>query len=303
MKLRRTSALVQWPTTAYGRGRCTVLIAALLGTTVPRNAGAIDVWKQNSVTSSTFLLGNGNAAHTQCLYLPGDLSNLHSGWVYAIQFVRGQTGQDIGNTLTNLTIGMGQTIDTAFPNGNTFFTGLQTVFFNPLVGIPPGNELAWMGLLLDTEFPYDSTRTLIIDVSFTASATQSFATMGSANNGRKIYNSLLTAPTGFTNSTTWQDFGMNLEPFTGIAEEHLIEAMLAPVPTTDALYVQLAMEHRNALDLELYDGAGRIVHRQVLAAGTLRVELFLDDLPAGAYTLLLRDAKGIRARRRAIVIE
>jgi hypothetical protein len=61
-------------------------------------------------SNSTFLLGNTNfAPHTQSLYLPGDLVNEESGLITTLYFRYGDTGEDLGNTLSGLLIRLGMT--------------------------------------------------------------------------------------------------------------------------------------------------------------------------------------------------
>ncbi|MBK6541907.1 MAG: T9SS type A sorting domain-containing protein [Flavobacteriales bacterium] len=252
--------------------------SALLMLTAFAPTQAQTVQKCCGSSNSTFLLGNlATANHSQCLYLPTDLTGATDGEITRIYYRYGTTGQTSGNTLTNFMVRMTQTSATAFVGGDTFFTGLDTVLTRATFTIAPGTTGDWFVIPLDSAFTFDASLTLVVDISFTGSATTNFGTYSTNLAGRKLYWNDLTSPTGESVVTTWQDIGFDLAPTTGVVD-HFAAAPLLPYPNPTISSVQLAGAAPNT-PFQLIHTDGRI-----LRSGTLSPEgIDMNGLDPGLY--------------------
>src|SRR5690606_11591440 len=116
-----------------------------------------------------------------------------------------------------------------FTGGNQYFTGLEMVLHEAIYVIPPGNEGEWIPITLETPFSYDPQQTLIIDIMF-ATTQSALGTLGTSNNGRKLYSDDTTSTTGNPGSIAWQDMGFDLEIGTGIVHVSKEEGGVFPNP-------------------------------------------------------------------------
>ncbi len=256
------------------------------------------VQKCCGTSNSTFLLGNTSfAKHTQCIYLPTDLTGAADAPITTLYFRYGSTGEDLGNTLGGLMIRLGLTTETAFAGGNTFFTDLDTVMMASEYIIPPGMEGDWFPIVLDTPFPFVASRTLILDVWFETSTTTNLGTLGTSNMGRKLYALDLASPTGSTTSSTWQDIGFDLSLPTAIADAEQGSMQLRPLPGN----TQWIVSWTGPVDLgriAVYDASGRQVLQASQAGSQSSRILDLSSVRAGIYVLELQLADGTRQVQR-----
>ncbi|MBK7940660.1 MAG: T9SS type A sorting domain-containing protein [Flavobacteriales bacterium] len=243
---------------------------------------AQDVQKCCGSSNSTFLLGNLTTAnHSQCLYLPGDLTGAVAGEITRLYYRYGSTGQASGNALTDFMVRLTQTTATAFAGGDTFFTGLDTALARASYSIAPGTTGDWFAIELDSTFTYDPTRTLVVDLSFTGSATTNFGTLATNQAGRKLYWNDLSSPTGQSVVTTWQDIGFDVVVPTAVNGPIAAPApSVHPNPTSGLLVVDTP---GTPGPLSLCDLTGRTLLRFTPIASPARLDL--GALPPGAYLL------------------
>lgn len=244
------------------------------------------VQKCCGTSNSTFLLGNlSTASHSQCIYTPGDLTNEQAGDITRIYYRYGTTGQSTGNTLTDFMVRMVQTPASTFANGDTFFTGLDTVLTSASYTIVPGATGDWFAIDLDSTFAYDATLTLVVDLSFTGSATTNFGTSSTNLAGRKLYWNDLTSTTGQSVVTTWQDIGFDLAPISAMAEVGNTNALFFPNPAAHSVYLVGAPTNTA---YRLLHADGRLVRTGTFNTAGIPVA----DLASGSYLLgvLLDDA-------------
>ena len=254
---------------------------------------------------SAFLLGSDAARKTQLLYQPAELPGAPAGPIHRVYFMHAGTGATV--TLSNLRLTLGQTANTAFVPATRFYAGQTTVLAKASYTIAPGTAGGWFGLDLDTTFAYDPARTLIVGVSFTASANQAFGTFGdntfggSPGVGRKLYAATDTATVGLAGSAAWQHFGFDNRLLGTAADPLAGPLLLFPIPAADHLTVVLPEATAPAI-LTLTDALGRVVRHHDAPAAALRVGHVLDvrTLPAGAYALTVEQA-GRRQTRRVII--
>ena len=237
------------------------------------------VQKWCGTSNSTFLLGNlSTANHSQCIYAPGDLTGAADGSIMRIYYRYGTTGQASGNTLTDFRVRMVQTAATTFAGGNTFFTGLDTVLTSASYTIAPGATGDWFAIELDSTFTYDAALTLVVDITFTGSATTNFGTYSTNMAGRKLYWSDLTSPTGESVVTTWQDIGFDLAPITAVAEVGNTTPLFFPNPVVHS--VQLVGAAPNT-PYRLLHNDGRLLRTGTVNAAGIP----MADLASGTYLL------------------
>jgi hypothetical protein len=81
---------------------------------------------------------------------------IHKLWFY--------TGNTSTNTLTTVTIKLGQSTITALPSG-VYYTGqLDTVYHRASVTLSCTTG-SWMGIVLDRDYAYDTSKSLIVDIT------------------------------------------------------------------------------------------------------------------------------------------
>lgn len=258
---------------------------------------AIATWSQTvqkccGTGNSTFLLGNLTTAnHSQCLYTPSDLSNSSNGAITRLYYRYGTTGQALGNTLSGFMIRLTQTAATAFAGGNTFFTGLDTVLTNASYSIPPGTSGEWFAIDLDSSFTFDASMTLVVDITFTGSATTNFGTMSTSMAGRKLYWHDLTSPTGESLVSSWQDIGFDLDGSTGIPDTRAQPTVfIFPNPSNDRIWLP-SVSNRSPFELRGPDG-------RMLDHGSWPAEgLDISRLVPGSYVLSIKNADGYEHHR------
>lgn len=242
--------------------------------------------------NSTFLLGNTSLArHTQSLYLPSDLTNAANGMITRLYFRYGNTGQATGVTLSSFAIHLGQTTATAFVGGNTFFTDLTVVQAGPALNIQPGTTGDWFSFPI-TPFPYNAGQTLILDIWYMGSDNPTFGTLGSANNGRKLYANDLSQTTGTTTSSTWQDLGFDITPATSVADPGASSFTLLPLPGYGQWQVQPGPGTGAPAGVRVMDATGKLLLDQAYGTATGAATLDLSTCPAGLYLVQMRWRSG-----------
>lgn len=254
---------------------------------------AQEVQKCCGSSNSTFLLGNiSYAKHSQMLFLPSDLANAQNGTISRIYFRYGNTGEDIGNTLTDLVIRMGHTASTAFLPGNTFFTDLDTILDSPVLSIAPGVAGDWFSFPV-APFVYSMDSTLILDIQIGNSATTNFGTYGTSNNGRKIYANDLSATTGSSGSTTWQDFGFDLGITSVGTSSRNKELRLMPLPGYREWQLTWPGGKLAGSAVLLFDATGKVLRTDHVASSGGPYTLDMSPFSTGIYMVQLRTSDGV----------
>jgi hypothetical protein len=251
------------------------------------------VFKGLNSSNSTFLLGAINARKSQCLYKPSDFNTTpNHGEITKIYYRYGSTGIAAPHDLSPFTIKLGQTNDTIFPVGNTFFTGLTTVRFDSIFTIPAGVQGDWFGIDLQTPFLYDSTKTLIVEIKFYNTTEPAFGTLGNNNTTQKLISAdtAAIAQTGF-GSSTWQDFGFDYLITTGIANINTSnEVMIFPNPTNEIVYINnLFLENDGSIDI--FDVYGKKVHAQAHQQQNKFAIIDFKEFEPGIYFIKIESAQ------------
>lgn len=277
-----------------------LFISLILLTAVSMNAQ--QVYKSGGLSGSTFLFSQPSyCAKSQCIFLPSDLTNVHSGNIVTLYYKYGNV--TAGQTLYNYTIKMGQTTATAYTGGNTFFTGLTTVLSEAAYSIPQGTSGSWFPISLTTPFAYDSTQTLIIQFTFDSVLVNSWLTLGTNNNlGRKIISPDVNAITGSASSGTWQDMGFDLAPLSvSSVTESPIEFSFFPNPCKGKL--NLVVPENNTISdasfILMNSIGGEVMRMKVQSGKTATFDL--TQYARGIY--FLKEISAEKARMHKIVLE
>ncbi len=222
---------------------------------------AQSIFKGLNNDNSTFLLGATNARKSQCLYKPSDFNTLpNNGEITKIYYRYGSTGISTPHDLSPFTIKLGQTSDTLFPTGDTFFTNLTLVRFDSVYTIPAGAQGDWFGIDLQTPFVYDSSKTLIVEIKFYNTTQSAFGTLGNSNTTQKLISAdtAALAQTGF-GSTTWQDFGFDYLITTGKVNLNTAkEILLFPNPGKEFISIY-NLPLTNKRFINIYDVYGKLI--------------------------------------------
>lgn len=255
-------------------------------------AQAQQVQKCCGTSSSTFLLGSTSyARHTQCLYLPGELTGAMDGQITRLYYRYGNSGIALGNTLGNLSISMLQTTATSF-TGVNFLTGLDTVYHPATLTIAPGASGDWFFIGLDTPFDFDASLSLVVDINFETSSNTAFGTMSQGStSGRKIMSSSSSATSG-ESWTTLQDIGFDLAT-TGLADRSIQGLRIFPNPAASRVELVWMKPLGTKASLSVADPLGRTVRAEDIPAGSTRSSVDIGSLPVGIYLLVLRDETGL----------
>ena len=222
-------------------------------------------YNSNGGTSSnTFPLAS-TTNTVQWLYTPNVFNSAGStgipsgsGTITKVYFRIGSTGST--STYTNFTIKLGQTSDTLFPTGDTFFTNLTLVRFDSVYTIPAGAQGDWFGIDLQTPFVYDSSKTLIVEIKFYNTTQSAFGTLGNSNTTQKLISAdtAALAQTGF-GSTTWQDFGFDYLITTGKVNLNTAkEILLFPNPGKEFISIY-NLPLTNKRFINIYDVYGKLI--------------------------------------------
>lgn len=174
--------------------------------------------KTGGTTVNSNLLNSTNAFKTQFFYLPTDFSATPTAGNINRIYFRNTVASATG-TYTNFKVFMGQTAATVFPGTGSldFFTGLTQVKNSASLTLT-GNATAggWFFIDLDTPFPYDNTRTLIVEVqigSFTGGISHFSSSSGVVPAHKKIFSSNTAATSGTQDTNGWPNFGIDITPF------------------------------------------------------------------------------------------
>jgi len=255
---------------------------------------AQQIFKGGGTSNSTFLFGyTSYAAKSQCIFLPADLTNLRSGNMTRLYWRYGSTGNTTPQTLTYFTIKIGQTTATGY-TANNFFTGLQEVMFDSSYTIPAGTTGNWFSIDLDTTFAYDSTKTLIVQLTFPQSAVNNWGTYGTTNTPtKKIISPDTAAVTGDPSSGTWQDFGFDLQTPTGIQTvfntNSVFDFLVSPNPANHEIRLQPLSTSKENMELSIANQLGQQVYKNTISFSEQTIDI--SYLSKGIYTITISSKK------------
>jgi hypothetical protein len=259
---------------------------------IPKTAAQI-IYKGLNNDNSTFLLGATNARKSQCLYKPSDFNTIpNMGEIIKIYYRFGTTGVGTSHDLSPFTIKMGQTTDSIFPPGNTFFTGLTTVRFDSIYTIPAGIQGNWFGIDLQTPFTFDSTKTLIVEIQFYNSTVSNFGTLGNSNTTQKLISAdtAAVAQTGF-GSTTWQDFGFDYLITTGTKTTLTAkDIIIYPNPSADKININ-AVQLIEDGTISIFNVYGHLITNFYPITKTNNTAIDISYLSKGVYYIQIATAQ------------
>lgn len=207
--------------------------------------------------------------------------------------------------LTQLTIKLGQSNITSFSSGSFYSGQLDTVFYAPWIHLSSING-QWMSITLDRPFLYDSSKSLIVDISQCSSSTgQLYVTQHNYTpDKRRNYSFYSPCPSQYYGQDSYAcNLGFDLS-LVGIMNNHNSVTSFyeleqnfpnpfnpatnirfsLPIPTPSSGRVNSG--ETMTVTLKIYDVLGRIVATLVnekLNPGTYKVEFKGNDYPSGVY--------------------
>jgi len=276
-------------------------ILAIVGTLACQIVSpAQQIMKSGGTSNSTFMFGNtGYARKTQCIYPGSTLTNEVDGTIKKLYFKYGSTGNTSNQTLTDFKVRLQQTNDQSF-SGTSFYTDLDTVLDSASYTIQGGTTGTWFSIPIDTTFLYEANRSLIVEVSFSATSIVNWGTYGTTNTPvRKLISVQVDDATGSGTSATWQDFGFDLTTVTGTAPQISFESgiQVFPNPTTHVLAVEMKDQDLSPGRFVIQNLEGKIILDGLL--NSEQKEIDVRKLSAGAY--LLEVYSGTRIFHRAFI--
>jgi hypothetical protein len=250
------------------------------------NGYSQSIFKGLNNDNSTFLLGAVNARKSQCIYKPSDFNTIpNNGEITKIYYRYGTTGITAAHDLSPFTIKLGQTADTVFGGGNTFYTNLSTVRMDSVFTIPAGAQGDWFGIDLQTPFAYDSSKSLIVEIKFYNSTGTAFGTMGNDNSGQKIISSDTASVVAVGSSTTWQDFGFDYLIPTGKSNINTFnDIMIYPNPSNGLITINNLPRKINKT-ISVIDVYGKLVLSKIINSSQTTEVLNINEFENGIYFL------------------
>ena len=232
----------------------------------------------------------------QLLYIPGSFSQpspAPSGYINKLSlFIYGNLGPW---TYTDLTIKMGLTTSTSF--GLALYTGsLSTVYYSPSVSLV-GTSAQWMTIVLDSSFYYDSTMSLIIDIShcgstsgpcYPGSACTSTTNIGG---GVRVYSGWQ-CPFAFAGTDgNISHMGISLGSLTGINETKDGKYSVHPVPSDGLFVTSITYPGKSNFTISVYNELGVLAYeaKDITVAGFTEHSIDIRSLPAGIYLVTFQN--------------
>ncbi|RQO31549.1 hypothetical protein DBR32_06215 [Taibaiella sp. KBW10] len=162
-------------------------------------------------TGSNTIPMNNTGSHCQQIYEPSDFSALPISGLITKIYLRNAAAGGTG-TYTNFSVSFLQNTLTTFPNTN-FLTGFTPALLVPSFTVN-GNATAggWYEVPLTIPFLYDNTKTLIVEIKYTAKTGGMSGPTSTATGNKRL--SIIAAPGPLVGNlaTIWGDFGMDVIP-------------------------------------------------------------------------------------------
>ena len=187
-----------------------VMLIFCLFTFSSLHAQTPSMYKGGGTASNTIPLNTATVLKSQNIYLPGDLVGATAGSISRIFLRSPMVSTNV--TLANFNVKIGQTTATTYSgNGLAFFTGLTTVYTSASQTITTSSTAGnWFYIDLATTYAYDVSKTLIVELSFTAKTSGGislYSTVAStAPNNKRLHANSVSATNGFA-TNVWTDMG------------------------------------------------------------------------------------------------
>jgi hypothetical protein len=233
----------------------------------------------------------------QWIVLPGEFNqpaSAHSGNITSFSVM--MAGTDGPATYTNLFILMGQTTLTSLPTGQ-FYTGQMDTVYKRASKTLSDTVGAWLTFILDTPHPYDSTKSLVIQIE-QCGVTGSSATMYVAQtllSGNRRTFSAFNAPCPwayFSQQNNVLNCGITIGPPVGIVHSgNIIPSLYSleqnyPNPFNPATDIKFAIPKDGFVKMIIYDVLGNEVKtliNEFKQAGVYTVNFDASALSSGVY--------------------
>ncbi|MEO6489472.1 MAG: right-handed parallel beta-helix repeat-containing protein, partial [Ferruginibacter sp.] len=188
-----------------------VFLFALAVSSITITAQVPQYFKTGTGTAGNTIPLNQASQKTQLLYTPTDFNTLPiSGNVTKIWFRNSAAAATA--TYSDFKVSFIQNTDPSFPS-TSYYTGLNTALSVTTLTVNGNASVGgWFEIPIPIpNFPYDNTKTLIIEIQYTARTGGISTTTSTSVGNKRCSGTSLTATTGTTN-TIWNDFGMDIIP-------------------------------------------------------------------------------------------
>jgi hypothetical protein len=243
----------------------------------------------------------------QTLYLPGEFSNptpAPGGKQITSVFVQLHSAMT-NRSFTDLTIKMGQTTLTDLTAGSFYSGPMTTVYSRSAITI--SNPADWLEFILDTPFPYDPTKSIVIEIG------QCQTIMNAGGNIRYTITSGIkrivsyggcpyVVYTGGGSYAYITHCGINLTTV-GIEEKKPLKVEIYPVPNDGQFNISLGGGSMCALSLEVYNSLGLMIFSKTISGqqNSQVIPVDLKPVPPGIYSIILRSS-GEQTLHKKIVV-
>lgn len=168
--------------------------------------------KANGTGTQTIPL-NQDAQKTQILYPPSDFTpSPSSGQITKVYFRVHSSGASSTTTYTNFKVSFAQADYSIVPN-SSYINDLFVALYEPSFSITTGVQGTWFEIPLTIPFNYDNTKSLIVEIEYSAKSggISTYSISAGTGNNRRISGQVLNAATGSLQATV-NDFGFDVSP-------------------------------------------------------------------------------------------
>lgn len=262
-----------------------LLLAAALVFGQAQAQTVVRIGMANTASSSNQFPFAGAVRTGQYIYDPAELANPRSGFITSLIFIGNNSASGPDNTLTDLVITLKQVTYTAFTSA-TFETDVDTVFAAGSYTLPDKGPFGEQEIILDQPFAYDSSKSLIVGVSFSGNTGGRGYLSKSRTGGRVVITTVNPGVPALQNTLNDIAFMVSLGPVAAKARAGAGQLSIYPNPARQQAHLTLPEGATLPASLTLYSSSGSA--HQVPAQQLGRsASLNLEQLPRGLYHLQL----------------
>ncbi len=256
---------------------------------------------------------NATGKSTQTLYLPGAFNQptaSPSGNITKIYF---QASTTASATYTQLIIKMGLTTDIDLPT-SAWYTGTMTTVFDHTSYTLSGTSGQFSAIILDTPFYYDSTKSLVVEISqcgYSGTGINVHYTILSGLKRSAGPLNAMSCPHGWGNQNNYSTHTgidvntiLGIDPISGNIPNKFSLEQNYPNPFNPVTSIRFSIPKSNFVTLKIYDAIGNVVGEPVndqVTAGTYEVKFDASQLSSGVYFYTLKAGDFTSTKKMALI--
>jgi hypothetical protein len=228
----------------------------------------------------------------QWLYPPGNLNQpalVRSGVITKVYFYT--QNANVNADFWNISVKLGQSAIMNLPSGVIYTGPLDTVYFRTYENLASNSD-HWLCITLDNPFLYDSTQSLIVDVS------QCGATNSNLWICQHVYTGIKRTYYDYTpyvyrgQDSLAVNFGVDIVPFVGIKHSSNAQPTVYlldqnyPNPFNQVTTISYSIPKEGNVNVTVFDVLGRelyVLANEFKKAGTYNIHFNASDLSSGVY--------------------